>query len=291
MLGLDEDLAGDHRAGVIAAHGQEILALTGAQVEAVTLDTEGALVFERDGIPYRTYARPAPHSQAAGAGDTFVSALALSLAAGAFTQTAAELASAAASIVVSKDDTAACFIDELRAHFFTDEKFINDAFGLAARFSVYRQNGKRIVFTNGCFDILHRGHITYLNKAKALGDILVVGINADDSVRRLKGPSRPINPLEDRVQVLSALSCIDHVIAFNADTPRDLIRLVQPDVFVKGGDYTRETLPEAGLVEQLGGEVVIMPYLEDRSTTSIIERIRLASTWPAEGQLKRVGRK
>ncbi len=291
MLGLDPAREGEERAGLIAAHGQEILRLTGAQVAAVTLDTEGALVFERDCSPYRTYARPAPHSQAAGAGDTFVAALALSLASGAYTHTASELASAAASIVVGKDNTAACYVDELRAHFFTDEKYISDAFGLAARFSAYRQKGLRVVFTNGCFDILHRGHITYLNKAKSLGDILVVGINADASVRRLKGSGRPINSLEDRVQVLAALSCIDHIIAFEADTPHDLIRLVQPDVFVKGGDYRRETLPEAPLVEQLGGEVVILPYLEDRSTTSIIERIRHVYTWPSEERLRRVEKK
>lgn len=291
MLGLDGAPEGEGRAGLIAGHGGEILRLTGAQVAAVTLDTEGALVFEHEGSPYRTYARPVPHSQATGAGDTFVAALALALACGAYTHTAAELASAAASIVVAKDNTAACSLDELRAHFFTGEKYVSDAFGLAARFAAYRRQGLRVVFTNGCFDILHRGHIAYLNRAKALGDILVVGVNADASVRRLKGPGRPINTLEDRVQVLAALSCIDHIVAFEADTPHDLIRLVQPDVFVKGGDYRRETLPEAGLVEQLGGEVVILPYLEDRSTTSIIERIRHVYTWPVHERLRRVERK
>jgi D-beta-D-heptose 7-phosphate kinase/D-beta-D-heptose 1-phosphate adenosyltransferase len=130
------------------------------------------------------------------------------------------------------------------------------------------------VFTNGCFDILHRGHITYLNRAKALGDLLIVGVNSDASVRRLKGAERPINSLEDRVQVLSALSCVDHIVPFAGDTPVDVIRAVRPHVFVKGGDYTRDALPEAPVVEELGGVVQILPYLDDRSTSRIIERIQ-----------------
>jgi D-beta-D-heptose 7-phosphate kinase / D-beta-D-heptose 1-phosphate adenosyltransferase len=130
------------------------------------------------------------------------------------------------------------------------------------------------VFTNGCFDILHRGHITYLNQAKALGDVLIVGLNGDGSVGRLKGAGRPINPVEDRLHVLAALSCVDHIVCFDEDTPHELIRLIRPDVYVKGGDYSREMLPEALVVESLGGTVEILPYVEDRSTTGIIERIR-----------------
>jgi D-beta-D-heptose 7-phosphate kinase/D-beta-D-heptose 1-phosphate adenosyltransferase len=288
LIGLSqlENLA--ERARQIAKHGDQILDLTGAQIAAVTLDTDGALIFERGAQPYRTYAKPAPHSRAAGAGDTFVSALALALGAGAYTAGAAELASAASSIVVSKKGTANCSVTELRNHFGGYEKQATDVFALTARVSSYHQAGKRIVFTNGCFDILHRGHITYLNQAKALGDVLVLGINSDNSVRRLKGPARPINPLEDRMQVLSALSCIDLIVPFDGDTPSDLIKVIKPDVFVKGGDYTRESLPEAQLVESLGGEVVLLPYLDDRSTSSIIERIRLAYTWQAEDRAKKI---
>jgi D-beta-D-heptose 7-phosphate kinase/D-beta-D-heptose 1-phosphate adenosyltransferase len=176
--------------------------------------------------------------------------------------------------VVSKDGTSACRAEELRLYFSTDEKYVTDVFQLAARMAAYRAEAKRIVFTNGCFDILHRGHITYLNQAKAQGDILIVGLNSDSSVRRLKGPNRPINTLEDRAQVLAALSCVDHIVAFDGSTPHELIRQIRPDVFIKGGDYTRETLPEAQLVEALGGEVRILPYLQDRSTTVIIEKIR-----------------
>jgi D-beta-D-heptose 7-phosphate kinase / D-beta-D-heptose 1-phosphate adenosyltransferase len=291
LLGLEK--AGQHQARVdqILAAGPRILELTGAQIAAVTLDQDGALVFERACEedpgeaqstiePYRTYSRPQPHSKAAGAGDTFVSALTLALAAGASTPAAAELAAAAAVVVVSKDGTAACSTDELRAYFYEGQKHINDAFALAARLQAYRREGRRIVFTNGCFDILHRGHVTYLSNAKALGDVLIVGVNSDDSVRRLKGSSRPINSLEDRVQVLSALSCIDHIVSFEADTPKDLIKAIQPDIYVKGGDYTRNTLLETPAVEAMGGQVVILPYLDDRSTSGIIERIRKVVAWP-----------
>ena len=133
--------------------------------------------------------------------------------------------------------------------------------GLLARLDYLRSEGRRVVFTNGCFDILHRGHVTYLSQAKALGDVLVVGLNADESVRRLKGATRPVNVLEDRAAVLSGLSCVDHVIAFEEDTPEALIRLIKPDVYVKGGDYTLETLPEAPLVQSLGGRVELLTYL------------------------------
>jgi D-beta-D-heptose 7-phosphate kinase/D-beta-D-heptose 1-phosphate adenosyltransferase len=262
------------RAEQIAAHERQLLGITGARVVAVTLDRDGALLLERDRPPYRTYARPIRNPQAAGAGDTFLSVLALALAAGANTPAAAELACAAATIVVGKEGTATCAAEELHAHIAVQSKYVPDLARLAARVELYRQQGLRIVFTNGCFDILHRGHITYLSRAKSLGDVLIVGVNTDAGVRRLKGPSRPINTLEDRAAVLAALSCVDHLIPFDAPTPVELIRVLRPDIFVKGGDYTHATLPEAALVEQLGGQVEILPYLPDRSTSGIIEQIR-----------------
>jgi D-beta-D-heptose 7-phosphate kinase/D-beta-D-heptose 1-phosphate adenosyltransferase len=145
-----------------------------------------------------------------------------------------------------------------------------------------RDQGRRIVFTNGCFDILHRGHVTYLSRAKALGDELIVGVNTDASVRALKGPERPINRLEDRLSVLEALSCVDHVIPFDTPTPEPLIAAIRPDVFVKGGDYRRETLPEVGLVERLGGTVRILSYVEDYSTTGLIQRMRVPPAGASE---------
>jgi len=137
-----------------------------------------------------------------------------------------------------------------------------------------RAEGRRLVFTNGCFDILHRGHVSYLSAAKAEGDVLIVALNTDASVRRLKGPARPVNALDDRASVVAALSSVDYVVSFDEDTPVEVVRALRPDVFVKGGDYTPDMLPEAPVVEALGGTVRILPYVEDRSTTRLIERIR-----------------
>jgi D-beta-D-heptose 7-phosphate kinase/D-beta-D-heptose 1-phosphate adenosyltransferase len=261
------------RAEAITPYGERILEQTGAQIAAVTLDSEGALVFERGQPPYRTYAQPVRNVSVVGAGDTFTGTFALALATGAATGEAAELASAAAAVVVGKERTAACSAQELREFLSAGGKYVGTLERFLARLDFYREQGRRIVFTNGCFDILHRGHITYLNRARTLGDVLIVGVNSDDSIRRLKGPGRPINGLDDRVQVLAALSSIDHIVAFDKDTPCDLVRAIRPDVFVKGGDYTRDRLPEAAVVESYGGVVQILPFVPDRSTTGILARI------------------
>jgi D-beta-D-heptose 7-phosphate kinase/D-beta-D-heptose 1-phosphate adenosyltransferase len=271
----------EDRAELIERRGERLLAVTGARIAAVTLDTDGAVFVERDRPPYRTYARPADHARAAGAGDTFVAALALALAAGADTPAAAELASAAAAVVVAKDGTAACVAAELRAHVKGDAK-ITDVATLAVHRERLRRESRRVVLTNGCFDILHRGHVSYLSAAKALGDVLVVGLNTDASVRRLKGAERPVNSLDDRASVLAALSSVDYVVAFGEDTPVELVRALRPDIFVKGGDYTTDMLPEAATVEAVGGTVRILPYVEERSTSRLIERIR---TRPALGRI------
>jgi D-beta-D-heptose 7-phosphate kinase / D-beta-D-heptose 1-phosphate adenosyltransferase len=270
LLGLKRSVSPED----IATYGEQILELTGSRIAAVTLDSKGALFFENGVPPYRTYAQQARQAQATGAGDTFVSALTLALALNAPTAVAAEIASAAAGVVVGKDGTTVCSGQELKEHFCMGGKCIRDVRRLEEKVSAYRELGHSIVFTNGCFDILHRGHITYLNHAKALGDVLIVGINSDSSVARLKGPERPINSLEDRIQVLTALSCVDHIIAFDEDTPADVIRAIRPDIFIKGGDYTIDSLPEAPLVRELGGRIRILPYLENLSTTEIIDRIR-----------------
>lgn len=274
LLNITELEGNGGRVGQIMPHGDRILQLTGARMAAVTLDSDGAILFERGSRhPYRTYAKPAATSCATGAGDSFVAALALSLAAGMSAIDAVEVASAAAAVVVGKSGTSSCSSEELLSYQTIEGKILAGE-TLRRKADFYRGQGKRIVFTNGCFDILHRGHITYLNKAKSLGDVLVVGINSDASVRRIKGEGRPINNLEDRMQVLSAMSCVDHLAAFDEDTPEELIRALEPHVFVKGGDYTMATLPEAGLVRELGGEVEILPYIEERSTTALIEKIR-----------------
>ncbi len=146
---------------------------------------------------------------------------------------------------------------------------VDDARQLGERL---RSQGHTIVFTNGCFDILHAGHVTYLEQARTLGSVLVVGLNGDDSVRRLKGPQRPINHADDRAAVLGALRCVDYVVVFDEDTPLSLVSTLLPDVLVKGGDYTRDTVVGADVVEEHGGRVEIIPLLPGRSTTSIVER-------------------
>lgn len=136
------------------------------------------------------------------------------------------------------------------------------------------REGKKVVFTNGVFDILHAGHVDYLEKARGLGDYLIVALNTDETVRKLKGDSRPVNSLEDRLRVVSALRCVDCAVSFAEQTPESIIAQIRPDIHVKGGDYTEDSLPEAKIVHAYGGKVVIMPTLAGRSTTSIIERMQ-----------------
>lgn len=138
----------------------------------------------------------------------------------------------------------------------------------------HEREGKTLVFTNGVFDILHAGHVTYLAAAKALGDILVVGVNTDESVHTLnKAPNRPINPLHDRITVLQALRSVDIVIPFSEQTPENLIQLLKPDIHVKGGDYKEDDLPEAKIVKSYGGKVAIIPLLPGRSSTNILNKL------------------
>ncbi len=135
-----------------------------------------------------------------------------------------------------------------------------------------KEAGKRVVFTNGCFDILHVGHTTYLQQAKALGDVLVIGLNSDASVKTLKGPKRPINSEKDRASVLAALEAVDRVVIFGENTPVELLETLKPDIHVKGGDYIAENLPEFGTITRNGGVVKILPFVQGKSTTAIIEK-------------------
>jgi D-beta-D-heptose 7-phosphate kinase / D-beta-D-heptose 1-phosphate adenosyltransferase len=275
------------RAQWMIRHGRRLLETTGSRIAAVSLDRDGALFFERERPPYRTYARPTTHARAAGAGDTFLATLGLALAAEADLPTVAELASAAAGVVVAKDGTAVCSALELRAAVTPCDKVVADTARLGARLAAYRAAGRRIVMTSGCFDILHRGHITFLNAAKAQGDVLVVALNTDAGVRRLKGADRPINSFDDRAHVLAGLSAVDHIVPFDEATPATIAHVVRPHVYVKGGDYRLDRVPEASVVQSFGGVVRILPYISDRSTTAIIDRIR---TPAVDGDAVRVGR-
>lgn len=144
---------------------------------------------------------------------------------------------------------------------------------LGALGDTLRAAGRRIVFTNGCFDLLHVGHLRYLEQARALGDVLVVGLNADASVRGLKGPKRPVVPEDERAELLAGLRCVDYVTLFEEPVPNETLAALRPHFHVKGGDYEAESLPETPLVRSLGGEVVIMPLVEGRSTTNVVQRI------------------
>jgi rfaE bifunctional protein nucleotidyltransferase chain/domain len=139
-----------------------------------------------------------------------------------------------------------------------------------------RASGRTIVFTNGVFDLLHPGHVRYLREARALGDLLIIGLNADESVRRNKGPNRPINPETERAELLSALECVDAVVFFAEDTPAEIIRLVQPDILVKGADWAADAIVGRDTVEGRGGRVVRIPVEQGYSTTSLVERIKNA---------------
>ena len=139
---------------------------------------------------------------------------------------------------------------------------------------ILRRAGKKIAFTNGCFDILHAGHVRYLEQARSYGDYLVLGINTDESVRRLKGVQRPLNQELDRAEVVGALKAVDAVVLFGEETAEELIAQVRPDVYVKGGDYTLATLPEAKIVQAYGGQVEFIAMVEGRSTTNVIEKIK-----------------
>jgi D-beta-D-heptose 7-phosphate kinase / D-beta-D-heptose 1-phosphate adenosyltransferase len=245
----------------------------------VTRGAQGMTLVER-GVAESVHlpARTVRVFDVTGAGDTVAAMLGVALAGGMSVQQAAALANVAAGIAVANPGTVAVSGPELRSALHAEDygRGVVSREFLSAAVEDARRAGQRIVFTNGCFDILHAGHVQYLSEAAALGDVLVVGLNDDDSVRRLKGPTRPLNEVGDRGLVLSALSAVSYVTTFGDDTPLELIRAVQPDVLVKGGDYLANDVVGADLVKLRGGSVKILSFLEGRSTTGTLQRMAKA---------------
>lgn len=265
-----EALHGSDRIAQAEELAPRFLDSTGATAAAITLDVDGVVVCDAGGVTHLPSL--ARGTDPCGAGDTFTAALALALAAGADAVDAARLAGRAAAVAVQRHGTAVCSLRDLRRELLP--KWCADAGQVNEMLEPARSRGGRVVFTNGCFDVLHPGHITSLREAAAMGDVLVVAVNGDESVRRLKGPGRPANPLEDRVAVLSALSMVDHVVSFESVDPTALLAEIRPDVYCKGGDYAGRRIPEAQLVESWGGRFETTSYVEDKSTTSTLERVQ-----------------
>lgn len=210
-----------------------------------------------------------------GAGDTVIAVLATALASGCELAQATTIANRAAGLVVEKLGAATVTVEELNNASIAKYKVPVLLDRKAAQKIIHnaKESGEKVVMTNGCFDIIHAGHINYLTQAKKLGDRLIIALNDDGSVKRLKGESRPINNLQNRMTVLNALACVDWVVAFSEDTPEQLITLLKPDVLVKGGDYHEEDIAGAKQVKNAGGEVVILPFVEGCSTTSMLEKM------------------
>ncbi|MDC3015877.1 bifunctional D-glycero-beta-D-manno-heptose-7-phosphate kinase/D-glycero-beta-D-manno-heptose 1-phosphate adenylyltransferase HldE [Luminiphilus sp.] len=243
----------------------------------VTRSEAGMTLIERDGPSQHLTASAQEVFDVTGAGDTVIAVMAGGLSAGLSMADAARYANHAAGVVVAKLGTASVTPEELE-HAISDRDL--DSFDrrpsedeVLSRLARCRAAGQRIVMTNGCFDLLHPGHIRYLQQSAKLGDLLLVAVNDDDSVRRLKGAGRPVNTVEDRMAVLAALEAVDFVLPFSEDTPERLIDLVTPDTLVKGGDYTVEQIAGHKSVLARGGDVVILDFVPGHSTTEMIERI------------------
>lgn len=241
----------------------------------VTLGERGILVCGRDGAGTAIQSTTRDVYDVTGAGDTLIATLALGLAVGADLLAAARIANTAAGLAVGQFGTATVTLDllvrDLRSR--PRDATFTEA-DLVQQLAFWRLQGKRVVFTNGCFDVLHAGHLALLRQAATLGDVLVVGINDDASVTRLKGEGRPFTPQDERCALVGALDCVDAVTLFSEDTPLRLIEQVRPAVLVKGADYALEDVVGREAVEAAGGEVVLVDLVEERSTTRLIEKAR-----------------
>jgi D-beta-D-heptose 7-phosphate kinase/D-beta-D-heptose 1-phosphate adenosyltransferase len=270
----------------VAAAAHKVMAEAGLPALLCTRAEKGMMLVRADGTVDSVPAEAREVFDVSGAGDTVIAALALAHAAGQPLPEAMRIANAAAGIVVGKLGTATVSADEL-AHALRagsgstpGEEALLDRDAALRLVREWQAHGLRVGFTNGCFDILHAGHVALLRAARRRCDRLVVALNTDASVARLKGPTRPINSLADRAAVISALAAVDAVVAFGEDTPLELIRLLVPDVLVKGADYTIDLVVGADIVQAAGGEVALIDLVPGRSTTGLVTRLAGATTAP-----------
>jgi D-beta-D-heptose 7-phosphate kinase/D-beta-D-heptose 1-phosphate adenosyltransferase len=275
MAILGEPLLSDRsdRIHQVLTHGDRLRHQLNTKILVITLDKDGAVLFERETESHYFSTTP-QKGMVGGAGDTFLAAFTLSLCSGASAEVATQIGILAASSTITLPGTATCTHGQLRRSLLNEQSKLLPIRELENTINACRIQGAKIVFTNGCFDLLHHGHIQHLREAAAQGDVLIVGLNTDQSIKRLKGDTRPINSFSDRAAMLSALPFVDFIMPLDDDNPIELIKKVRPDIFVKGGDYTSETLPEASIVKKLGGIVRILPFHAGYSTTQIVEKIK-----------------
>lgn len=246
-------------------------------VSLITLSENGIAILNNDEVIVKpTVAREV--YDVTGAGDTVLASLGFALSLDCDIETCLEFANLAAGVVVGKIGSATATLDEIEEyqvslHKSSIELHIKSKEDIAKISARLKAQGKKVVFTNGCFDILHRGHVSYLNVAKSFGDVLILGLNSDTSVKRLKGESRPINNEEDRAYILSALECIDYVVIFDEDTPYELIKEVEPDILVKGADYEGKEVVGCDIAKQ----TKLVEFVDGKSTTKTIEKIQGAN--------------
>ena len=262
----------------VSAGAQDLIELAELDLAIITLGSEGIFYRTRTGVEGHEPTQARAVFDVTGAGDTVVAHLALYIAAGYELGAAVALANQAAGVVVGRLGTNAVDREELRACLrqgaVHEGKVLRSDDELHALLNLWRDEGRRVVFTNGCFDIIHTGHVKYLRFARSRGDVLLVGVNDDESVSRLKGPERPVNSIADRMEVLAAMEMVDAVIAFGEDTPARIIERVTPDVLVKGEDWAEKGVVGREWVEKHGGQVVLAPLVAGRSTTGILARAR-----------------
>jgi D-beta-D-heptose 7-phosphate kinase/D-beta-D-heptose 1-phosphate adenosyltransferase len=261
----------------VLRRGQALRADLDLELLLVTRGEQGMTLFRRDAEPVTLPTQAREVFDVTGAGDTVIALLAAGLAAGLDALAAATLANLGAGVVVGKIGAATVSRSELQHALHMQGiggRSVVELPELLALVEEAKRRGERVVFTNGCFDILHAGHVSYLEEAKSCGDRLIVAVNDDASVTRLKGAGRPITPLADRMAVLAGLAAVDWVVAFAEDTPADLIAQVLPDVLVKGGDYRVDQIAGADTVQRNGGEVRVLGFKPGRSTTALIDALK-----------------